>query len=208
MEGINRLNKTFRARLRLQNARKVKASISPEATTIRDAIALIEEEEARTTKGMNNRIIAALIFVSLILGSCQEQPFYEKSYEFKNSVWGRDQKPLFKVDIKDKNKEYDFIITLRTTTDYKFNNLWIFLNTTTPSGIRAREPFEIRIANPDGSWAGKKTGTVVEFPLNFKRRKMPEQGTYTFALEQGITESEIDEVLDVGLRVEEVKTQK
>jgi len=37
---------------------------------------------------------------------------------------------------------------------------------------------------------------------------MPEQGTYTFALEQGITESEIDEVLDVGLRVEEVKTQK
>jgi gliding motility-associated lipoprotein GldH len=130
---------------------------------------------------------------------------YEKEYSFEGSSWSQKVKPSFKVDIKDIEKEYDFILTLRTTTDYNYNNLWVFLNTVTPSGVRAREPFEILITNPDGSWAGKKTGTVVEFPLNFKRRKMPEKGIYTFTLEQGITESTISEVLDIGLRVEEVK---
>ena len=155
-----------------------------------------------------NKVFSGLsVCLLLALTACQKEAYYEKTYEFRNSAWGRDQKAVFKVDIKDVTKEYDFIITLRTTTDYDYNNLWVFLNTTTPSGARAREPFQIRIQNPDGSWAGKKTGTVVEFPLNFKRRKMPEKGTYTFALEQGITESVITEVLDIGLRVEEVKNK-
>lgn len=143
--------------------------------------------------------------VGLIFSSCQEAAMYEKVYSFEGSTWSQKVKPSFTVDIKDVNKEYDFILTLRTTTDYDYNNLWIFLNTVTPSGSRGREPFEIKISNPDGSWAGKKTGTVVEFPLNFKRRKMPEKGKYTFEIEQGITSSTISEVLDIGLRVEEVK---
>jgi len=37
---------------------------------------------------------------------------------------------------------------------------------------------------------------------------MPEKGNYTFALEQGITASAIDEVLDIGLRVEEVSKKE
>lgn len=143
--------------------------------------------------------------IGLLFFSCQDAAMYEKEYSFEGSSWSQKVKPSFKVDIKDIEKEYDFILTLRTTTDYNYNNLWVFLNTVTPSGVRAREPFEILITNPDGSWAGKKTGTVVEFPLNFKRRKMPEKGIYTFTLEQGITESTISEVLDIGLRVEEVK---
>lgn len=146
-----------------------------------------------------------LVTVGFALSGCQEAPMYEKVYSFEASTWSQKVKPSFTVDIQDINREYDFILTLRTTTDYEFNNLWIFLNTVTPSGSRGREPFEIKISNPDGSWAGKKTGTVVEFPLNFKRRKMPEKGKYTFEIEQGITSSTISEVLDVGLRVEEVK---
>jgi gliding motility-associated lipoprotein GldH len=144
-----------------------------------------------------------LLLVSLF--ACQEAPVYEKVVGFEKNEWSQRVKPEFKVEISDTACEYDFVLTLRTTTDYKYNNLWVFLNTETPSGVKAREPFEIRIANPDGSWAGKKTGTVVEFPLSFRRRKLPAKGTYTFVLEQGITTSTIDEVLDIGFRVEAVK---
>jgi gliding motility-associated lipoprotein GldH len=157
---------------------------------------------------MNKVITVFSLCVLAAITACQKEAYYEKTYEFPHSSWARDQKAVFKVPIQDTAKEYDFIITLRTTTDYHYNNLWIFLNTTTPSGSNAREPFQIRIQNPDGTWAGKKTGTVVEFPLNFKRRKMPEKGNYTFALEQGITASAIDEVLDIGLRVEEVSKKE
>lgn len=146
-----------------------------------------------------------LVFGMFFLVSCGEKPLYEKVYSFENKEWAQDVKPEYSINIEDIDQEYDFTLSLRTTTDYKYNNLWIFMKTEAPDGSTGREPFEIIIANPDGSWVGNKTGTVVETPLSFKRRKLPLKGTYKFTLEQGITESKIDEVLDLGFRVETKK---
>jgi gliding motility-associated lipoprotein GldH len=135
---------------------------------------------------------------------CTGSALYEKTFDFNENRWAQNIKPTFSVDIKDTSKTYNFVITLRTTTEYKFSNLWIFLNTTTPEGQKVREPYEIKITNPDGSWSGKKTGTIVETSIYFRNKKMPLPGKYTFVLEQGITESLIDEVIDIGLFVEQV----
>lgn len=141
----------------------------------------------------------------LILCSCGESPHFEKVYSFENREWHQDVKPTYSVKIDDINKEYNFTLSLRTTTDYKYNNLWVFMKTESPDGTSAREPFEILITDPNGSWIGNNTGSIVETPLYFKRRKLPLKGTYTFTLEQGITASEIDEVLDLGFKVEVAK---
>ena len=150
----------------------------------------------------------AICLLAVALSSCSEQPFYEKVYSFDGNEWNQRVKPSFTLNVKDIDIAYNFVITLRTTTDYKFNNLWIYMNTTTPDGTKAREPFEIKITNPDGSWTGIKTGTIVEHPLQFNKRKLPKKGNYTFTLEQGITDSKIDEVLDIGLRVTPAKVEK
>lgn len=146
-----------------------------------------------------------ILTLVVLLVSCSEKAYYEKVYSFESKEWDQRVKPSFTVEIEDTTKEYNFIVTLRTTTDYKFNNLWIFMNTKSPKGEKGREPFQIYITNPDGSWIGKKTGTIVENQLRFNQRKMPQKGKYKFTLEQAITASTIDEVLDIGLRVEEIK---
>jgi len=149
----------------------------------------------------------SLLFVVLVtfLFSCDDASFYTKSYSFNNNTWERRVKPKFIVEIKDTKHLYDFIVTLRTSTSYKYNNLWIFLNTTPPNGLSVREPFEIKTCYPDGSWIGKKTGSIVEHTLIFKRRKVPSRGKYKFVLEQGITEKLIDEVVDISFEVKLVK---
>ena len=75
-----------------------------------------------------------------------------------------------------------------------------------PDGSTGREPYEIHITNPDGSWIGNKTGSLVETELTFKSRKLPQKGKYTFIIEQGITESKVKEITDIGFRVEKSKT--
>jgi len=149
----------------------------------------------------------SLLFVVLVtfLFSCDDASFYTKSYSFNNNTWERSVKPKFIVEIKDTKHLYDFIVTLRTSTSYKYNNLWIFLNTTPPNGLSVREPFEIKTCYSDGSWIGKKTGSIVEHTLIFKRRKVPSRGKYKFILEQGITEKLIDEVVDISFEVKLVK---
>jgi gliding motility-associated lipoprotein GldH len=147
-------------------------------------------------------LLSSVVWVFL---SCEKMPVYEKSYAFDKHEWSQQTKPVFQFQINDTSKEYDFLLTVRTTTDYKYNNLWVYLNTKTPDGKSAREPFEIKIANPDGSWTGKKTGSIVENTLYFKRRKMPLKGAYIFQLEQGVTQSHIDQILDIGLLIQEGK---
>jgi len=154
----------------------------------------------RTTMKIRNSISFIIIFVSLL--SCSEPPFYEGSYSFKNKEWKHGQKAKFVVSIDDLDQAYDFTLTLRTTTDYKYNNLWVFMNTKAPNGETGREPYEIKITNPDGSWIGTKTGSVVETPLSFKQRKLPVEGKYNFSIEQGITNTTIGEVLDLVLTVQ------
>ncbi len=151
---------------------------------------------------MNKFLFILSTSLLVFLTSCMQQPLYEKSYSFKKNQWDFDAKPTFKVDIQDTSKTYDFTITFRTTTDYEFNNVWFYLNTTTPDGEKAREPFEMKITDTEGSWIGKKTGTVVETELFFKSRKLPKSGVYSFYLEQGISEPVLKNVLDVGLRVD------
>lgn len=150
------------------------------------------------------RNVYIVLVLALVLASCTKQVFYEKSYSFPDNTWNLKVKPVFKVEIKDTSKFYDFTITLRTTTDYAFNNCWLYLNSKTPNKIRAREPFEIKITNEDGTWRGNKSGTIVENMLQFKRRKFNIPGTYYFKLEQAVIQEDLNEVLDVGIRMEEV----
>ncbi|OFZ63322.1 MAG: hypothetical protein A3D92_04615 [Bacteroidetes bacterium RIFCSPHIGHO2_02_FULL_44_7] len=149
-----------------------------------------------------------LILGLFIFTACGEQPLYEKVVSFDGKQWKQDVTPVFKVKIDNVDVNYNFTLNIRTTTDYKYSNLWIFLKTETPDGQVERKPFQILIANPDGSWVGNKTGTVVETPLVFRHRKLPLKGEYTFTVEQGITHSEVDEVLDIGFRVEVAKSDE
>ena len=133
---------------------------------------------------------------------CSEAPFYEKVYSFDGRTWKQDQKMKFEVEIQDTAKVYDFTLAVRTTTDYKYSNLWMFMKTIAPDGSTGREPIQLYLTNPDGSWVGTKSGSVVETPLYFKKRKLPMKGKYTFIIEQGITDSKVTEILDLIFRVD------
>ena len=151
------------------------------------------------------RYVLFLVTLLFFFASCEDNAFYQKSFGFKNNIWSQNVKPKFVVEFQDTTKLYDFILTLRTTTDYKYSNLWIFLNSKPPVGESVREPYEIKTTFPDGNWIGKETGTVVEHQLVFKRRRLPFKGKYQFIIEQAITQKTIDEVLDISLRIEETK---
>lgn len=157
---------------------------------------------------MKNHRNLVLILPLLLLFGCSTAPFYEKVYSFEKQVWKQDQKMKFVVDIQDLNKTYDFTLSLRTTTDFKYSNLWMFMKTIAPDGSEGREPIQLLITNPDGSWVGTKSGSVVETPLYFKQRKMPLKGKYTFILEQGITDSKVTDVLDLIFRVDFAENKK
>jgi len=154
----------------------------------------------------SHKILLSLSLI-FVLFSCSEAPLYEKAYSFKNQEWKQNEKMKFVVEIKDTSKFYDLTLSVRTTTDFPYSNLWMFMKSTAPNGAVGREPIRMDITNPDGSWIGTKSGSTIETPLYFKRRKFPLKGKYTFVLEQGITDSKVTEILDLILRLDYAREQ-
>jgi len=151
----------------------------------------------------NSWILVLLVF----LGSCGDAPLYNKSYSFTNNSWDQDVKPVFKVNISDTTASYTAQITIRTTTDYGYNNLWFFIHSKTPGGEVDRIPVEVKIANPDGSWIGETSGTIVENTVYFRDLKFPQKGNYIFTFEQGITEQSAKNVMDISYAVTQNPTK-
>ena len=137
----------------------------------------------------------------VFLVSCTQIPEYKKVHTFKNKIWEQGKEIKYTFNIEDTTVKYDITLFLRTTTNYKYNNLWGFLTTETPEGKKTKEPIEIKVARPDGSWVGKKTGSIVETSLYFKGRVFPQKGEYKITLEQATTQKEIAQVLDLGMFV-------
>ena len=150
-----------------------------------------------------------MLFLSMMmLFSCGEQPYFMDTYKFENEKWIEGTAPVFNVDFNGDSSSYDVIFTFRTSTNYEFNNLWLYMSTSGPicdemrekSEFLGRKPKELKIAKKNGEWIGKKSGTFIENKLYYIRSKFC-KGSYAFKLEQGVTMKELPAIHDVPIEV-------
>lgn len=139
--------------------------------------------------------------VGLMLFSCSDDAVYDQVESFEKKIWAQGEQIVFEVDVDDTIQPFDFEITLRTTTDYAFSNLWVYISSKAPDDVTSKVAQRINIARPDGSWIGKASGTIVESKLIYRTQSFPFKGKYVFTIEQATQEEEIKEVLDLSLRI-------
>jgi len=144
----------------------------------------------------------------LLLSSCGSDSVYNKSIPIENRAWKEKFHPTFKVEITDTINPYDFILTLRTTVDYPYSNLWLYLTIDGPMGKSKRLPLEIITADVSGKWTGDKSGSLVSFQKLFMHDKFPKKGTYTLKFEQATTQKQVPEIVDISLEVFPAKINK
>ena len=140
------------------------------------------------------------VFTALI-SACSNDTLFDQVEVFDGNTWEQGEQVVFEVEVEDTLRPFDFEITLRTTTDYGYSNLWIYIYSKAPDGITSQVAQRINIARPDGSWIGKASGTIVESKLIYRTQAFPFKGKYTFTLEQATQQNVISDVLDIGLRV-------
>lgn len=150
----------------------------------------------------NNQLLIAFLCIAALLSSCDENRFYEKNLAIKNEVWNAHDKPFFEVEVEDTLQPFNFYINLRNNASYEYSNIYFFLNTYFPNGEQSRDTIECILADPRGYWLGKGT-EIIEHQILFKRRvSFPIKGTYKFEFEQAMRKEDLEDVLDIGLRIE------
>lgn len=160
---------------------------------------------------MHKSLIHLVFFcvsTSILLFSCGSDSVFNQSVSIDNHVWKEKFHPTFKVQISDTTNPHDFVLTVRTTVDYPYANLWMFLTINGPMGKSQRFPLELVTADAKGKWMGEKSGSLVSFSKLFMHDKFPKKGTYTLSFEQATTQESLPEVVDLTLDVYMAKTKQ
>jgi len=158
---------------------------------------------------MIGRKFFQLLLITLLVitfHSCDFNRYYEENQPFDSQIWERDGLVVFQVDIQDTLSPFNFIINVRHNTDYRYSNIFLFLDTDYPDGNHSRDTLECLLAAPDGRWYGKGAGKIKENQILLKRNVFfPMKGIYGFKFEQAMRTEELQGMEDFGVRIERFK---
>lgn|SRR5215216_2993740 len=148
-------------------------------------------------------ILLQFVFCTLWLSSCQTIDLYERVVSIPKQEWQSSFKPQFNFVIKDTQTRYDIFVLVRHNEKYEFNNIWISLTYQLKGQQPVTNQYELPLANNDG-WLGTAMDDLYEHRI----RITPDEGIslkggeYVFSIGQIMRKDPLENVLNVGLRIE------
>lgn len=147
-----------------------------------------------------------IVLIVIFTYSCSTGVVYDQNREVGENGWYKNDAARFDVEIDDTLATYDYYINIRHTVDYRYSNLYVFMNTTYPNGNIGRDTVEFVLADKAGKWFGKGWGEVKDISVPIvKGMKFPLKGSYTFQIQQAMRVDSLKEINDIGIRIEHSK---
>jgi len=157
-------------------------------------------------KGISKYSFLPIISLLLLLYGCNKEILYTDSVNIPSEIWSLDFTPEFNPAITDTTGICNIYFTIRTGTSFPYRNIWLFVNTISPSGKSITDTLQYILADEKGNWYGKGFGDIHELDLPFRTGIFfPEKGTYTFRVRQGMRNENLQGVYDLGLRISNIK---
>ncbi|RLD36681.1 MAG: gliding motility lipoprotein GldH [Bacteroidetes bacterium] len=159
-------------------------------------------------KGINKilQIVSGFLIlgiISLLFSSCDKNRVFEANVEIPDQTWNMDKAVVFSPSIDDTLSIQSVFVNVRNTSSYPYNNLYLFITTTSPSGQWILDTLDLQLADKRGKWLGSGLGDIFFNRRIFKQRiRFPMEGAYTFEIRQGMRSEDLKGIRDVGLRIE------
>lgn len=150
-------------------------------------------------------LLCLLIACSLQLISCDTIDLYEKVVPIPKHQWYSSYKPEFNFNIKDTAVPYQLYFIIRHNNNYRYNNIWVKLTAKSPVDSTRSFTLDLPLANKEG-WLGSGMDDLFEhrvaFALDPEKFRFARSGEYKFTLEQVMRDNPLDNVMNVGIRIE------
>jgi gliding motility-associated lipoprotein GldH len=145
-------------------------------------------------------LVALLAVVSL---GCDNNRVFEQYEDIPDYKWSKNQTLRFEVEIVDTINPHNLYLNIRNTGAYGYSNLWLFVNKTDTQGETISEKFECKLADDKGKWYGSGFGDLFDLQIPYQQNIIfPRSGIYVFEMVQGMRTDSLEEVVNVGIRVE------
>ena len=150
------------------------------------------------------RFITILLIVCG-LTSCFDMPHYSESLAVDSSGWSSSDTIKFDLSISDSTQRFNSHIDLSHTRNYPFSNLYLFIDITYPNSKHRVDTLECVLSDNRGRWYGSGLGEMVNHRIDyFNDIAFPLTGDYEIAITHGMRSEPLEEITDLGLRLESV----
>lgn len=153
---------------------------------------------------MKPRIYPLLLMI-LLITSCTSKDVYLQYFPVNESGWSKDSIFTFDIQINDSTTDFNLYVNIRNRGEYPYQNLWLFLEKISPDSVVTRDTIEFYLADNSGKWLGSGAGSTFEMPVLYQQNiKFQTTGTYHYKITQGMRDSVLAGINDVGMRLERV----
>ncbi len=151
---------------------------------------------------MNRTVYTLLSLVLLLLCSCGREAVSSAYADLPERGWSIGDTVRLAVSVQDTTQAYDLALTLRHTEQYAYQNLWLFVSACDSLSPLRADTVLACLADDRGRWLSTRTGRYYAGYVTMQHAmRFPAAGTYTFAIVQGMRDSVITGIADVGLEV-------
>ncbi len=149
------------------------------------------------------KLFFIVLFVpTLFFVSCTNRDYYNKNIDIPEKGWYKNEAAKFDVTVNDTLQNYNFYLYVRNNTNYRYSNLYIFLNTIFPNDNKTRDTIEIVLANNSGKWLGKGWGSIKENNVLLRKNlRFPLKGKYSFLIQQAMRCDTLKGITNIGIRL-------
>lgn len=146
-----------------------------------------------------------LVFVALLLwASCSTPAGYTAFELMPSEEWHRDSLLRFELPVGDTARSYNIVLDVRNSTDYRFQNLYLFIDIEAPNGAALRDTLECFLADDMGRWLGRGHGALRDNRYLYREgARFAMQGGYRLSIQQAMRVETLKGVVGVGIRMEE-----
>ena len=156
----------------------------------------------------HNILIGAISF--LILLSCNNNQSFQQYIEIGKQGWHTDSSLSFKYKISNPKPSYITNLKIRHTTNYPYQNLFLFTYFLKEKSVVKKDTIEIFLCDKKGVWLGSGVGGIREVS-KVLNDNIVDSGLYEIRIEQAMRYKEkrnikrLLEISSVGIILEKQK---
>ena len=137
------------------------------------------------------RILLFFLVVGFV--SCQNENKKEVYHSFNNNTWNTDSIVSFELDNIDTTSSHDLYLMVRHTTNFKFQNLFLFTNFE-----NQQDTLELFMSEKSGRWLGKGFGEIKELKIRIKENvNFKENQDQIFSVEQAMRYEDLEKLINL-----------
>lgn len=153
-------------------------------------------------KRKRDSLVFAAALLAVLTLSCTRGTLFSGNHRMEEQQWSMYEPVDYSCVVDDTTGTYDIRFSLRTSTDYPYRNIFLFVITSFPSGTTVTDTVHAMLADGQGRWLGKGAGDLREMTIPYKSNVwFPETGEYGFRIIHGMRDTTLKGVYDFGMKI-------